>query len=422
MATANEHACQQVPQRILVLRDFCIRPAGANCRSCEDICPAEAIDLPKETSKSIGTENGAAGANATPSVAAPDSNTLRPPQVDANACTLCGICQGTCDAFTSTGMKVADVAAAARRVALSDNGREVIITCEHNVAEGFEPASNVIALPCLAMVPAELWTQLLAQGANLAIALELGICDSCTNCKRKVGEDAHASEPIGENCKPVTPDDAPHEESERAKRSNADALLTAAISQAETWTGKSVGFATEIPAAADEGLFANLARAGSSGNKRDAFTDVFTQIKDASSGALRKRTDPKLQAFIEQNDRLKSRSRLGLGNGSEFNRFATRGRMRTTMFPRRQMLLAAIDAEPEIAERIELALSETDTGKCRNDLRCARVCPTGARRPDAVNGALSFEARLCIGCGICEQVCRHDAIALATAPASELAC
>lgn len=358
MTETGEQTRQQIPQRILVLRDFCISSAGASCNRCESACPTGAITL---------SENACA------------------PAVDAQACTMCGICQGVCDAFTSTGLKIGDVYAGARRIALSQAGRPCILTCKNSVPEDFETASNVISLPCLAMLPAELWAQLLAESTNLFIYLDLETCATCPN-------GTIAEEVYGE-----------------------------AISLAEQWTDNQVLFTDELPAASNEGLFANLARIGESGERRDAFTDIIAQLKDASSGALRRRTDEHWQKLTEQNERLKSHSKLALGNGTEFNRYAANGRARKIMFPKRQMLLKAIEAQPEIAQRAEIRLSATDASKCQNDLRCSRACPTGARLPDATSGKLSFEARLCCGCGVCAQVCRHDAITVTTAKASAIA-
>ena len=34
-----------------------------------------------------------------------------------------------------------------------------------------------------------------------------------------------------------------------------------------------------------------------------------------------------------------------------------------------------------------------------------KSCPTGARRPSPKDGQLVFEARLCIGCGLCVSTC-----------------
>ncbi len=431
MAAQGEQESPQIPQRILVLRDFCIRSANVPCARCASACPAWAISI---TGKAVA--------------------------IDADACTFCGICQGICDAFTSTGTKVGDIDAAVMRIALSEPGREAYITCQRCVAESTEAAADAVGIPCLAMIPAELWTKFLARGANVSVAIDLAACEDCPTCTSaggantgssagadtdgtngaggEISDDADSgdagsgdadpgdagsgdADPDAANSATVngSPNDAPPAAPTQGQ--NAESIYMGAIAQAEIWSGREVGFSEHIPTASEDGLFASLAQAGHSGERRDAFSDILNSLKEASSGALRRRTDPRLRAFIEQNDRNRSRVKLNLGNGQEFNRFTPTGRAKTTMYPRRQMILEAIDADPTIAKRIALIVSRTDLNACEGDLRCARICPTGARRPDPQSGELTFESRLCIGCGACTKVCRHDAIALETATADTLA-
>ena len=377
MAEHGEQKSPQIPQRILVLRDFCIRSANVACTRCVDVCPACAVSIAGDTVT-----------------------------VDAGSCTLCGICQGACDAFTSSGIKVGDIDAAVMRIALAEPGREVIVTCDRNVAEGGAPASNVVSAPCLAMVPAELWAKFLARDVNISVAIDLAACGECPACAQTASKGA----------------DGDGEADDAHPGQSADNIYAEAIAQAESWSGKQVGFSESVPAAADEGLFASLAQAGREGGRRGALSDIFASLKDASSGELRKRTDPRLRSFIEQNERTHSRAKLNLGNGQEFNRFTPTGRARTIMHPSRQMLLNAIEADPDMAERVQLSIAQTSPDACAGDLRCTRACPTGARRPDAQTGKLAFESRLCVGCGACAKVCRHDAIAIESVTADTLAC
>lgn len=369
MPGLDEQETREIPQRILVLRDFCIRGVNAACDRCLSACPANAISL---------AENVA--------------------EIDRDACTLCGICQGICDAFTSTGVKVSDIDAAVMRIALSEPNRDVLITCSRNVPNNEEAASNVVSVPCLAMIPVELWTKFLARGIKVSVAVDLGACESCSANSKAANP--HEEKPAGD----------------------AEDLYASAIAQAEAYSGRQVGFSETVPKASDESLLARLARAGESGDRRDAFSDIVASFRDASSGALRKRTDQRLRRVVEQNDRIRQRTKLNLGNGQEFNRFSPTGRIRTLMLPSRQMLLEAIEADPMIAPRIELEISQTNPNSCEGDLRCTRACPTGARRPNPQTGELAFESRLCIGCGSCISVCRHDAIALANVTADALTC
>ena len=357
MTETNQQQPYQIPQRILVLRDLCIRTQGADCARCGEACPKSALSFSEG----------------------------KPPVVDEAACSLCGICQGTCDAFTATSFTLTQAHAGARRAAMGS--RPVILTCSENVSEQDDPASNVVVLPCLAMLPAELWAALLAEGADVQVAIDMELCETC----------AKAGGP-------------------------AQCLYAERIAQAEEWTQRNVGFAASLPQAADEGLFAGLANAGADGDRRGLFTDMISQLKDAASGTMRERTDARLQTLREQNERLAAHQRLDLGNGTQFNKFAPHGRVKSVMGTSRNLLLQALDAQPDMAARVELSLPEINADACEGCLRCTRACPTGALLPDAQDGTLSLDWRYCIDCGLCESACPRNAITLTTKPVSEAAC
>ena len=183
-----------------------------------------------------------------------------------------------------------------------------------------------------------------------------------------------------------------------------------------------MGFAPSLPQAANEGLFAGLANAGADGDRRSLFTDMLSQLKDAASGTTRERTDARLQTLREQNERFAAHQRLDLGNGTQFNKFAPHGRVKRVMGSSRNLLLQALDTQPDMAARVELSLPEIDADACEGCLRCTRTCPTGALAPDAQDGTLTLDWRYCIGCGLCEPACPRNAITLTTKPISEAAC
>lgn len=342
---------------MLVLRDFCIRTHGSSCTRCAQACAHNALSF---------AEN-------------------KPPAINNSVCTLCSACQGVCDAFSPTTNTLAELHAQARKAALGN--RPCIITCTENTKDCQHTlASNVVVVPCLAAFPAEVWCALLAEGSNVEISLDLTRCETCSHA-------GPCTEPLYSN----------------------------AIAQAEQWTGRSIGFRENIPYAKDEGLLASLANAGADGNRRALFTDVLAQLKDVASGALRERTDERLQTLREQNQRLAAHQRLNLGTGMQFNKFAPLGRTRQVMGLSRKLLLQAIDSDPSIAQRAQLPFPCTSDA-CENCLACTRACPTGARLPNAKDGTLAFDWRYCIGCGLCERACPNHAIALTNKTIADIAC
>lgn len=332
------------PEAIVALRDFCIRTKGSDCQRCVAACPTKAITV----------EEG------------------RQPSIDADACTRCGICLGICDGLSSTRVTMEDLHARLRRIAL--RGEEVVLTCEENLFPGFEPASRVVVLPCLACLSPEFWTRMLSENIPVKVAVDLASCDNCA----------------------------------RAGETGA-MLYSHAIETAEEWSGRSVGFTDEVPE--KENLVKDLAST-TGVDRRSAFTGLVGEIGDIASGKRRLRNSEVLQEFYERRERSRAVARLNLGSEIEFNDFVPAGRTKRTMWPKRRMLLEAIARDPNIAARVPLTLSETDLARCTHALDCTEVCPTGARRPDPNDGMLSYDIRYCIGCGLCVDACGQQAIVL----------
>ncbi|MDB1757472.1 4Fe-4S dicluster domain-containing protein [Eggerthella lenta] len=300
------------------------------------------------------------------------------PTIDTDACTRCGICLGICDAFSSSRVTMIDVHARIRRIAL--RGEDVVLTCKENVFPGLEPAANVVVLPCLACLSPEFWTLVLTENIPVRIAADLAYCADC----ERAGE-------MGEM------------------------LYAHAVETAEKWSGAKVGYLDEIPE--KENLVRDLANPEGV-DRRSAFTNLVSDVGDIASGKRRLRNSDVLQQFYERKERARARARLNLVDGVQFNDFVPQGRTKHVMWPKRQLLLEAIDRNPDIAARVPVVLSETDRSRCTNSLDCVAACPTGARFPSPENGELSFDARYCIGCGLCVDACPQQAIELVEATAA----
>ena len=207
------------PRKVLFLRDFCTRPQGSSCMKCIEACPKEAIAI----------------ANASAAV-------------DTHACTKCGICVGVCDGFAIPGASIEAVFSQMRKIALT--GEKVILTCSYLLPSSFTPADNVIVLPCLAMLPPELWTCALALGIDLAVAV---IFEECEACKRTKSQGL-----------------------ERFSR---------AIEQAEDVTECTVAIIDDVPEAQVAPTLMQTLGDASGKDRREALLNLNDQAEDIASGA-----------------------------------------------------------------------------------------------------------------------------------------
>lgn len=335
--------------KILTVPEHCTRPAGSACERCRVACPAKAISF---------TDGGL-------------------PVIDKEACTKCGICIGVCDGFTSSAATTLRLYEHLRKVAM--RGEIVYLTCEENVFPGLQPADNVTVLPCLACIPAEMWTLLLAQNAPLCIACDLKYCEDCSKA-------AH----IGE------------------------LLFTKAIEIAVEQTGTDVHFDRIIPEAqpsvADEEDEAVGRRAAFDHVKDDAFGII--------SGKRRLKQSDTLKEAYRKKERERMRATLNLSDGSMITGFGD-GAQKRIMQPKRRMMLEALVAQPDIAGRSYTVVSACDHDLCVESLDCANTCPTGARIVrDGEH--MDYDARYCVGCGACVAACPRKAIELVEVTLDEL--
>ncbi len=340
MSDSVEH--RKPKTRFFAVEELCVRTHGADCSRCAMACPAHAIALP--------TDGGA-------------------PTIDEQACTKCGICMGVCDAFASTRISVPNLHAHIRKIAL--RGELVYLTCKENVFPGFEPAPNVVVLPCLACISPELWALMLAENIPLVVTCDFKYCADC--------------------------DRAP---------GRGEMLFCRSIEMAEEWTGGTVRFDRELPEAIGVPDDADYGR-------REAFDSVKGDVVDVINGKRRLKNSETLQNYYEKKERDRAIKKLNLGPTGEFtNRFSESETSATLFTPKRKLLLEAISRSPHIAERIPVVLSDTDLDACTNCLECTKTCMTGARNISRTDGSLTFDEKLCIGCGACVSACPHGACEL----------
>lgn len=338
--------------KMTIVEQHCVRPHGGACERCRIACPASAI--------AFDGERGV-------------------PVIDEDACTQCGVCMGVCDAFASSSTTSLRLYEHLRRVAM--RGEIVYLTCKENIFPGFAPAKNVTVLPCLACMPPELWTLLLAQNAPLCIACDLKYCD---DCPRAAGR--------------------------------GELLFTRAVEMAEAWSGGAVRFDREIPELEEGGETAARDEFG----RREAFDSAKNDALDIISGRRRLKNSDTLKDVYRKKERKRMRDMLNLTEGDVINAFAENGRSARVMQPRRRMLLEAIVARPEAAAGIDVTVSATNRDTCVECLDCTKACPTGARMASPEDGSLAYDARYCIGCGACVDACPTNSIALVQTSLADL--
>lgn len=136
-------------EEIAALKSWCTAPHGSGCARCQAVCPTGALSLESGT-----------------------------PHINMELCTRCGMCAGICDAFAFTRITLEDLFTRAEREAKEEGA--VCFTCNDHLFEGVAPRSNVIALPCLAAVPPEFWTALLANDVPVQLYLDESYCENCS--------------------------------------------------------------------------------------------------------------------------------------------------------------------------------------------------------------------------------------------------
>ena len=296
------------------------------------------------------------------------------PTVDHSLCNGCGICFGICDAFASTRMTMFDLHARIRRIA--EGGQRAYLTCKENVFPGFEVDNHVVVLPCLSMMSPEMWTLILSEGIRVTIACDLKYCEGCDRGGELGGE-----------------------------------LFSHAIALAEERTGEKVLFTFRIP---EKQKILDQYAQNETTERRAMFEGFAADAANIASGKRRLRNSSVLKDYYERKERQRAAMRLHLASENPYKDFAPESGRRL-MFPKQQLVLETVDARPDLAPHIPVALSETDLSLCTNAHDCVRSCPTGARF--LKDNALQLEPRLCVGCGICVDSCEEGACSIEEATA-----
>lgn len=321
---------------IVALPSWCTTPQGSGCQRCVQVCPTGALSL---------TEEG--------------------PLINDEHCTKCGMCAGVCDAFAWTRITLEDLVARAVREEESEG--VLCFTCNEHIFPGLAPRSNVIVLPCLAAVPPEFWSALLARNLSVGIFLDRSYCNECH---------------VASNLAPI--------------------LFDHALNQAQEWTGKSIVYLDTIPERESIlSLYANVDEA----NRRELLATLANEGVDIATGKHRKRNAGTVDNFHENQERLRAQGRISAAQQAK-NLPAVFARK--TPWPRQNLIVQAAQALPSRAHLLERYQSVTNCAQCDKTHACVNACPTGART-FSKEGYPKVDARKCIACGVCIATCPQGA-------------
>ena len=321
---------------IVALPSWCSAPSGSGCQRCLAVCPTHALLL---------TEDG--------------------PAINEELCTKCGMCAGVCDAFAWSRITLEDLVTRSCREAESEGS--VCFTCNEHIFPGLAPRSNVVVLPCLAALPPEFWSVLLAKDVSVDIFLDRTYCSECSVAS------------------PLAPQ-----------------LFDHALNQAQAWTGKTISYVDTIPERESIlSLYANIDEA----NRRELLATLAYEGRDIATGKHRQRNAATVDSFHENQERLRAQGRI---RADQQYKTLPAALMQTRQWPRQKLIVEAAQALPERAELLERYQSVTNTSLCSQNHTCVNTCPTGARTLDE-EGYPIVDAKRCIACGLCVAHCTQDA-------------
>lgn len=285
-------------------------------------------------------------------------------------CRKCGLCIAACptEAFIARRQMARSLYDQIARVASTYD--DCYVTCTR--ALGRLPKDNEVLLPCVGVIPSELWFSLLAEYANISVYLPLGICD---RCRTVTGEEKY-SEAIAEG------------------EEHSVYTVGLEVDAAEMTHEQSRAFKRRQ-------FISTMATAGttlvSGGNPAISGVQAVANRIKAHSNQINT-----LQRTLEQVTGLKNEEMR-----------------RRQLTQKRKLVLSALQTHPELAEKMVWQVPVCDTSRCTVCGDCVKLCPVRACSLDA-EGHFSVVPTYCVNCGACVKVCPEDALEMQPIKSSEM--
>ena len=278
----------------------------------------------------------------------------------ADNCRKCGLCISACSAEALTDRLHAPKRLYDQIAKAAGAYERCYITCTR--ALGRNPLENEIVLPCVGVMSAELLFAVITDYPNVWVYLPFGICDKC-------------------------------------RTTTGEAAYMQYISQAEQWSGKSIGLEMD-EAALECKMKRSYERSRFVNSLVGAGKRSLAMSNPALSGAqaLARRISnhsKRITALNRQLDQM-----VGTTNVQNRKRLLTQ---------RRQLMLGALQKHEALAENIAQYIPVCDSTKCTMCNDCAKACSLFACAIDE-RGHFNVAGAYCIGCAACVEVCAEGAL------------
>lgn len=331
---------KQRPRANVVPCTSCRTRDPKTCERCVQVCPVDAITI--------------------------DGGAIEM----ADTCIKCGLCVEACPSECYRVRDLSPTQLYDRIAAAAMSHETAYVTCTRTLNR--LPEDNEVVVPCVGVVPTEVWAAVMADYPNVSIYLPLDICE---DCRTTTGEETYID----------------------------------AIGRAETWLGYGLGL--EV----DEGDLTHEIRRSW---QRKEFVDNIVQ----SGQRLLSRANPVVSAAQRATQQLQVHRRQIGRLTQELDKavgVTTSKNQRRVLLERRKLLLGLLQKHPEYAENIDLYAPDCDPDLCTLCGECEKVCPTRAIELSP-EGRWSVEAAFCVQCGACFHVCPTDALEPEFIDASDL--